>query len=75
MHNSVIELTEDGREAKARSYVQVLQQLPDFPLQIISTGRYYDRFVEEKGMWRFDERIGVANLKGDLSRHVHLTLD
>lgn len=70
MHNPVIVLSEDGRDATARSYVQILQEAPDFPLQIIGTGRYYDRFVQEKGEWRFEERTGVASLRGDFSRHL-----
>ena len=70
MHNHVIELSHDGRRARARSYVQILQGLPDFPLQVIGTGRYYDTFLEENGVWRFDERVGVASLRGDFSHHL-----
>ena len=34
----------DGDEATARSYITVMQGLPDFPLQPILAGRYSDRF-------------------------------
>ncbi|MGW0632590.1 nuclear transport factor 2 family protein [Streptomyces sp. NPDC002758] len=59
-----------GGTAVSRSYVTVLQALPDLPLQPIAGGRYHDRFEWRDGQWRFVERRVRINLVGDVSRHL-----
>ncbi|SEB29390.1 nuclear transport factor 2 family protein [Streptomyces melanosporofaciens] len=69
--NVAIEVDEQAGTAVSRSYVTVLQALPDFPLQTIAAGRYHDRFERREGQWRFVERRVRINLIGDVSRHAH----
>ena len=69
--NIAIEVDEAAGTATARSYVTVLQALPDFPLQIVAAGRYHDRFERRGGEWRFLERRIRITLAGDRSRHLH----
>jgi hypothetical protein len=70
VHNPVIEIDPDGRTARVKSYVQVLQEvLPDFPLQTIGTGRYLDVMCKDEGGWYFKERVAEAVFRGDLSWH------
>ncbi len=62
----------DGDEVVARSYYTVLQQVDDFPLQPIITGRYVDRFEQVDGTWRWKERdYSLIDQIGDLSRHLN----
>ncbi|MEV5238449.1 nuclear transport factor 2 family protein [Streptomyces cinnamoneus] len=68
--NVAIEVDERADTAVARSYVTVLQALPDLPLQPIAGGRYHDRFERRDGQWRFAERRVRINLVGDVSRHL-----
>ncbi|MEU6146146.1 nuclear transport factor 2 family protein [Streptomyces sp. NPDC047081] len=68
--NIAIEVDEEAGTAVARSYVTVLQALPDLPLQPIAGGRYHDRFERRDGQWRFVERRVRINLVGDVSRHL-----
>jgi hypothetical protein len=68
--NIVLEADEQEGTAAARSYVTVLQALPDLPLQVVATGRYRDKFVRREGRWRFAERRIDIHLEGDLSRHL-----
>jgi SnoaL-like domain len=68
--NVVVE-THDGTDrADARSYFTVFQALADFPLQTIACGRYHDTFERMDGVWRFTDRLILADLHGDLSRHL-----
>ncbi len=55
--------------AFARSYVTVLQALPEMPPQIIAAGRYNDRFECRDGKWRFTERRVDVRFFGDRSGH------
>ncbi|MER7582406.1 nuclear transport factor 2 family protein [Kitasatospora sp. NPDC097691] len=71
--NTAVEVDEPARTAFARSYVTVLQALPDFPLQTIAAGRYHDRFELRDGRWRFAERRIRITLVGDVSRHLRRT--
>ncbi|MFE3527198.1 nuclear transport factor 2 family protein [Streptomyces sp. NPDC059161] len=71
--NIAIEVDEQAGTATSRSYVTVLQALPDLPLQPIVGGRYYDRFECRDGRWRFLERRVRINLVGDVSRHLRPT--
>jgi len=68
--NSIIDVAASGATASARSYYTVLQQLEDFPLQPIISGRYHDTFQRIDGRWWFDTRIMIVDLVGDLSRHL-----
>ncbi|MER5927452.1 nuclear transport factor 2 family protein [Streptomyces mirabilis] len=68
--NVAIEVDEQTGTAVSRSYVTVLQALPDLPLQPIAGGRYHDRFERRAGQWRFMERQVRINLVGDVRRHL-----
>ena len=68
--NVAIEVDEQASTAVSRSYVTVLQALPDLPLQPIAGGRYQDRFERRAGQWRFVERRVRINLVGDVIRHL-----
>ena len=68
--NIAIEVDEQANTAVSRSYVTVLQALPDLPLQPIAGGRYHDRFERRDGQWRFVERRVRINLVGDVIRHL-----
>ncbi len=70
MSNVQIDIAASGTEAKAESYMIVFQALPpDFPMQAIFGGHYYDRFVKKGSDWMFASREISADLIGDLSRH------
>ncbi|MFF3006522.1 nuclear transport factor 2 family protein [Kitasatospora sp. NPDC057940] len=71
--NLAVEVDEASGTAVARSYVTVLQALPDFPLQPIAAGRYHDRFELRGGQWQFAERRVRLTLVGDVSRHLRRT--
>lgn len=72
--NLIVEADDTGASAAARSYVTVLQQTPEFPLQAIVTGTYHDKFALEDGKWHFTERRLFGILQGDLSAHFHRTV-
>lgn len=65
-----IEVEEQAGTAVTRSYVTVLQALPDLPLQPVAAGRYRDRFERRGGQWRFTERRVDIRLVGEVSRHL-----
>jgi hypothetical protein len=68
--NSIVEVDEATGTASARSYYTVLQQVDEFPLQPIISGRYHDTFQRIDERWWFDTRIMFVDLVGDLSRHL-----
>jgi hypothetical protein len=68
--NIHIEVDDAAGTAVSRSYVTVLQALPDLPLQPIVAGRYRDAFACREGVWRFVERRFTTDLVGDVSRHL-----
>jgi ketosteroid isomerase-like protein len=68
--NISVEVDEAAGTATSRSYVTVLQALPDLPLQPIVAGRYRDRFQRLDGTWAFVERRFTTDLVGDVSRHL-----
>ena len=68
--NSIIEVEDGAAVALARSYYTVFQQIDDFPLQPIISGRYRDTFQCIDGRWWFDTRVIIVDLVGDLSRHL-----
>ena len=70
MSNVQIDVADDASEATAQCYIIVFQSLPpDFPMQPIFGGHYYDRFVKTVDGWVFASREISADLLGDLSRH------
>ena len=70
MSNVQIDVDESGNSATAQSYITVFQALPpDFPLQAIFIGHYYDVFEQSGDGWRFKSREISPDLIGDLSRH------
>ena len=73
--NSIIEVDEDAGAASARSTYTVFQQVDDFPLQPIISGRYRDSFRRINESWWFDTRVILVDLVGDLSRHLLYALD
>jgi hypothetical protein len=67
---SNVEIVVTSDRATAQSYVTVFQAVPpDFPLQAIFIGHYFDVFDKVGGNWRFTEREISADLLGDLSHH------
>lgn len=57
-------------EASAHCYFTVLQSVtPGQPIEVILSGRYVDRFAKVDGSWRFEDRLFLSDLVGDLSRH------
>lgn len=68
--NLAITVDEQAGTAVARSYVTVLQSLPNLPLQPVAAGRYRDQFEHHDGQWRFTERRVRINLVGDVSQHL-----
>ncbi len=67
--NVQIEVADGGTKATAQSYLIVFQALPDFPMQAIFGGHYYDKFERREDGWCFVSREISADLVGDLSRH------
>ena len=67
--NLIVEIESGGANATARSYFTVLQQTPDFALQVIAAGRYHDRFERIGSCWRFAGKVILADFTGDLSHH------
>jgi 3-phenylpropionate/cinnamic acid dioxygenase small subunit len=73
--NPIVEVDEAAGQATCRSYYTVLQQADDSPLQVVGAGRYHDAFERVEGRWRFAYRdYSLFDLKGDLSRHLDVTL-
>ncbi|WP_328989677.1 nuclear transport factor 2 family protein [Kribbella sp. NBC_01245] len=65
MTNVRVEVEEYAGTAEARSYFSVLQALPGFPLQVVASGTYEDKFERGDGSWWFVERKTVLDLVGD----------
>ncbi|MER7845068.1 nuclear transport factor 2 family protein [Kitasatospora sp. NPDC096077] len=68
--NLAVELDHPAGTATARSYVTVLQALPELPLQTIAAGRYHDRFARTDGRWHFTERRVRITLLGNTRHHL-----
>ncbi|MCW2655202.1 MAG: dioxygenase [Mycobacterium sp.] len=61
----------DADCATCRSYYTVLQQTDEFPLQVVVSGRYHDRFERVGGVWRFSYRdYTLIDFVGDTSHHL-----
>jgi hypothetical protein len=70
MSNVQIDIDESSNRAEAQCYITVFQAVPpDFPLQPIFSGHYYDTFERVDGNWRFVLRDISPDLVGDLSHH------
>lgn len=70
MSNILIQVDPGGDTASAQCYLTVYQAVPpDFPLQPIFIGHYYDSFSCADGSWRFSLRDIKPDLAGDLSHH------
>ena len=70
MTNIQLDIDETSNSANAQCYITVYQAVPpDFPLQAIFIGHYWDKFERIKGAWRFTLRDISPDLLGDLSRH------
>lgn len=70
MSNVQIDIDPTGETASAQCYITVNQAVPpDFPLQPIFIGHYYDTFSCEQGDWHFTLRDIRPDLAGDLSYH------
>lgn len=66
--NPLISLSSDGLSASCHSQWTALQATETFPLQIVASGRYEDRFAIIDGRWQFIERTyGPVDLVGDTS--------
>lgn len=64
----------DGDRAEVRSYYTVFQQTERLPLQAIIVGRYEDTLSSIDGRWWLTERRYFADLLGDLSDHLTISL-
>ncbi|ARS29200.1 nuclear transport factor 2 family protein [Sphingomonas sp. KC8] len=74
--NPIIEVDEAAGTATARSYYTVYQAAEGFPLQLIASGRYHDRFELADGVWRFAFRdYSLLDLAGDLSAHLTMKVN
>lgn len=68
--NPIIELDPDGQGATCQCQWTVIQAAPGFPLQIVATGRYRDRFGRDAEGWHFTWREYLqTDLVGDSSAH------
>ncbi len=68
--NPIITLDADGKGATCQCQWTVIQAAPGFPLQIVASGRYRDRFACDSEGWYFTERTYVqTDLVGDSSAH------
>ena len=71
--NPILDIDESAGTAHARSCYTVMQAVEGFPLQVIASGRYFDRFARIDGAWQFVERdYRHLDFTGDLSRHLHV---
>lgn len=69
LSNVQIDVADSGKEARSQSYIIVFQALPDFPMQPIFGGHYFDQFEKKDGDWHFVSRAISPDLIGDLRRH------
>ena len=69
--NLRVDIDDEAGAVRSRSYVTVLQALPELPLQAILTGRYHDDFAlgPDPGAWRWAAcRMQIDHL-GDTTHH------
>ncbi len=69
MANVIVEVADDEQTASARAYGVVLQARPDFPLQVVQTALYRDRFERDDAGWYWVDHESMHDLMGDVSHH------
>lgn len=62
--NQLIDVDPSGEKASSASYYTVHQQVDDFPLQPICTGKYLDQFERSNGEWRFTRQEVTLRFAG-----------
>ena len=70
MSNVDLDIDEQNNTASCESYVTLFQQTDDFPLQVILSGGFSDKFARVDGKWRFAKRVTKRPFFGDMSAHV-----
>lgn len=70
LSNPIIHIDDENKTATSRSYYTVFQTTESIPLQVIATGRYFDKFEYTDGNWRFSYRESQSDMLGDISGHI-----
>lgn len=70
--NLIIDIDEAAGTATSRCCYTVFQATENIPLQVIAAGRYFDRFEQVGGRWRFTYRDGRTDMLGNISGHLRL---
>ena len=74
--NPIIGLEDGGTADTCQSQWTVIQAAPGFPLQIVASGRYRDRFACDADGWHFTSREYLqTDLVGDASAHTLQSLN
>ena len=68
--NLTLDIDEAASTASGHSYVTVYQQTPEFPLQAIFVGEYYDTFSLSAQGWAFTRREIRHSLIGNMRAHL-----
>ena len=68
--NIDLNIDEDAGKAFGERYLMVVQETPEFPLQMILSGHYFDQFIRVDGVWRFYSCLIKNALRGDMSKHM-----
>jgi hypothetical protein len=68
--NLTLDIDEAAGTASGHCYVTVYQQTPEFPLQAIFVGEYYDAFSLYAQGWAFTRREIRHSLIGDMRAHL-----
>ena len=68
--NLTLKIDEAAGVASSHCYVTVYQQTPDFPLQVIFAGDYYDEFSRGVDGWAFAKREIRNSLIGNMQAHL-----
>ena len=68
--NLTLDIDEAASTASGHSYVTVYQQTPEFPLQAIFVGEYYDTFSLSTQGWAFTRREIRHSLIGNMRAHL-----
>ncbi len=68
--NVIIDVDEDGNQAKSSAYFTVFQATNNLPLQAIVMGHYQDEFSRVDGQWRFSRRQIHIRARGNTDYHL-----
>jgi len=68
--NLTLKIDEAAGVSSSHGYVTVYQQTPDFPLQVIFAGDYYDEFSRGVDGWAFAKREIRNSLIGNMQAHL-----